>query len=347
MKDLKNNLAKMMMSSQQQQQAEDARSMRILLENIVRSSLKQEDIMEILSSMRRDDPAYVDMIRNQTEIRQAFKIVEDSLIALSKRQPVIENFILNEVEVVNRRMNEALSGMQDRKTPDVLQNQQHSMMSLNNLGLMLAEALKNLQESMGMSSPMQGDGSCSGDSPGGGNPVQNMRELQEALGEQMKGLMDGKGEGSDGGQPSMSEEIARMAAEQEAIRQQMQNYLNQLRSEGDGGTELQEILQEMDKLEEDLVNRRINQELLNRQEDIIVRLLESEKAEKERELDEQRESNEFKGDFLSNPSDFFEYKRLIEMQRDELRLAPVELQPFYRNRVNNYFLRTNETHENE
>ncbi len=98
----------------------------------------------------------------------------------------------------------------------------------------------------------------------------------------------------------------------------------------------------MDKLEEDLVNRRINQELMQRQEDLVVRLLESEKAEKERELDEQRQSNEFKGDFLSNPSAFFEYKRLVEKQRDELRLNPVELQPFFRNRVSAYFLRTNE-----
>lgn len=96
----------------------------------------------------------------------------------------------------------------------------------------------------------------------------------------------------------MSEEIARMAAEQEAIRQQMQNYLEELKSQGgDGGSALQEIIQDMDKLEEDLVNRRINQELMQRQEDLVVRLLESEKAEKERELDEQRQSNEFKGDF--------------------------------------------------
>ncbi len=345
MKKMKDNLAMMMMQSQQQQQAEDARSMRILLENIVRSSLKQEDILELLGTMRRDDPAYVDVIKDQTELRQSFKIVEDSLLALSKRQPMVENFILNEVDIITERMNAALSGMHDRQTSAVLQNQQFSMMSLNNLGLMLAEALKNLQDSMGMSSPMQGDGQCeSGNS--GGNSIQNMRELQEALGEQMNGLMDGEN-GSEGGKPGLSEEIARMAAEQEAIRQQLQNYLNELKAQGEGGSELQEILEDMDKLEEDLVNRRINQELLERQQDIVVRLLESERAEKERELDEQRESNEFKGENLSNPSDFFEYKRIIEMQRDELRLAPVELQPFYRNRVSNYFLRTNELIYNE
>lgn len=346
MKELKDSIAMMMMSSQQQQQAEDARSMRILLENIVRTSLLQEEIMNQLGNMRRDDPAYAEVIGEQTEIRQAFKVVEDSLRALSKRQPMIENFILDETEIVNRRMNEALNAMKDRQSAEALDGQQFSMMSLNNLGLMLAEALKNLQESMGMPSPMQGEGECSGSSPG--EQMQNMRELQEGLGQQMKDLMEKGQQGSEGGQPSMSEEIARMAAEQEAIRQQMQNYLEELKSQGgDGGSALQEIIQDMDKLEEELVNRRINQELVQRQEDLVVRLLEAENAEKERELDEQRQSNEFKGDFFSNPSAFFEYKRLIEKQRDELRLTPIELQPFFRNRVSAYFLRTNEIQADE
>jgi hypothetical protein len=346
MNELSQTIAMMMKRSQQQQQAEDAHSMRILLENIVRSSLLQEEIMDQLSGMRRDDPAYVEVIREQTQIRQSFKVVEDSLRALSKRQAMIENFILGETETVNRRMNEALNAMKDRKTAEALDGQQFSMMSLNNLGLMLAEALKNLQESMGMPSPMQGEGECSGSSPG--EQMQNMRELQEGLGQKMKDLMENGQQGPEGGQPSMSEEIARMAAEQEAIRQQMQNYLDELKSQGgDGGKALQEIIQDMDKLEEDLVNRRINQELMQRQEDLVLRLLESEKAEKERELDEQRQSNEFKGGFLSNPSAFFEYKRLIEKQRDELRLAPVELQPFFRNRVSAYFLRTNKTQTDE
>lgn len=349
MKDLSDQLAGMMMQSQRQQNAEDARTMRILLENIVRCSFMQEEVMATLGDLRRDDPAYVEIIRSQSQLRQAFRMVEDSLIALSKRQPMVQNFILDETETITRRMNEALEAMQDRKTQEALNGQQFSMMSLNNLGLMLAEALDNLEESMGMQSGMDGEESCSGSSQE--NSLQNMREMQEALAEQLKQMMEGMEEGMPQpgeGMQGMSEEIARMAAEQEAIRQQMQNYLDQLRREqGEGGSDLQEIMKEMDAFEEDLVNRRINQELMKRQEEIIVRLLESERAEEERELDEERESNEFKGEILSNPSEFLEYKRLIEIQRDELRLSPLELQPYFRNKANTYFLRTNQTSDNE
>ena len=52
----------------------------------------------------------------------------------------------------------------------------------------------------------------------------------------------------------------------------------------------------MEQTETDLVNKIINNETIKRQKEILTRFLESEKAEKERELDEKRESNEAKNE---------------------------------------------------
>ena len=41
----------------------------------------------------------------------------------------------------------------------------------------------------------------------------------------------------------------------------------------------------MDKVETDLVNKRLTNEMMKRQEQILSRLLEAEKAEREREFD--------------------------------------------------------------
>jgi hypothetical protein len=46
----------------------------------------------------------------------------------------------------------------------------------------------------------------------------------------------------------------------------------------------------MDKIETDLVNKRLTKEMLKRQQQILTRLLEHEKAEREREQDEQRQA---------------------------------------------------------
>ncbi|MBS4059583.1 MAG: hypothetical protein KG029_04235 [Bacteroidetes bacterium] len=339
MKDLKDKLNMMMQMSSQQQMAEDANALRFLLENVLRISLSQEDLMLNLTVMRRDDPAYVDIIKKQSIISESFRVVEDSLTALSKRQPMIQNFIFEEVNAVKNRVGEAQDFMKDRITGNAANSQQFSMMALNNLALMLSEALKNMQDSMGMPSPMQGEGQCK-DGQSSGEGLQNMRQMQEALGKQLKDAMEGKS--GNKGKSGMSEEIARMAAQQEAIRQQLKNMIDQMKSEGslgDGG--LNETLLEMEKFEEQLVNKQLNEQLLERQNDIVVRLLESEKAQKERDKEERRESNEFKGENLGNLGENIEYKRLLENQRDVLRVNPVDLHPYYKQKVNQYFIRSN------
>ncbi|MDP3443016.1 MAG: hypothetical protein Q8T08_09180 [Ignavibacteria bacterium] len=251
---------------------------------------------------------------------------------------MIENFIFEEVKAIKFRMTESMSFMKERVIASAGGSQQFAMLSLNNLALMLAESLKNMQDSMGMPSPGQGKGKGKGKSPG--KSLQNMRELQESLGNQLKDAMDGKS-GKDGGK-GMSEEVARMAAQQEAIRQQLKNMLDELKSEGvvgDGG--LNSVLQDMEKFEEDLVNKRLNQDILKQQNDIVVRLLESEKAQKERDKEERRESNEFKGENNGNLRENLEYNTLLKNQKEILRINPIDFNSFYKQKVNQYFIRYN------
>jgi len=93
----------------------------------------------------------------------------------------------------------------------------------------------------------------------------------------------------------------------------------------------------MEETEKELVNKQITNETMRRQQEILSRLLESEKAEREREQDEQRKSNEAKNQNLSNPGQFLEYKRLKEKELELLNTVPLSLTPYYKEKVNNYF----------
>jgi len=93
----------------------------------------------------------------------------------------------------------------------------------------------------------------------------------------------------------------------------------------------------MEQTEKDIVNKQISNETMKRQQDILTRLLESEKAEREREQDEKRKSNEAKNEILSNPERFLEYKRMKEKELELLNTVPPSLTPFYKEKVNNYF----------
>ena len=61
----------------------------------------------------------------------------------------------------------------------------------------------------------------------------------------------------------------------------------------------------------------------------------------ERELDEKRESNEVKNPKTSNPNEYLEYKKKKEQELELLKTIPPSLVPYYKNRVNDYFNRTN------
>lgn len=97
----------------------------------------------------------------------------------------------------------------------------------------------------------------------------------------------------------------------------------------------------MEKLEEDLVNKRITNQTMNRHRDIMSRMLKAEKAQQEREKDEKRKSNEFKGTQKNHSIDELKYEESIRKQQDFLRSNPIEYQPFFKEKINEYFLKNN------
>jgi pantothenate kinase len=119
----------------------------------------------------------------------------------------------------------------------------------------------------------------------------------------------------------------------------MQEYGQEMQKEGSGMEKsIKEMMQQMEQTETDLVNKRINIETLRRQQEILSRMLESEKAEQQRELDQKRESEESEDLFYNNPSKFFEYNKIKEKETELFRTIPPSLKPFYKSKVNAYFL---------
>lgn len=343
MKKMSNMLTMSLQMSGEEQMAEDAHATRILLENILRSSHQQEELLLKIGKTKANDPSMPENIRKQSELSDNFKIVEDSLRALANRQPMIQNFVFDELNNIKTYIDQTLASLQELMIPKTVSSQQYAMMAMNKLALMLAESLEQMQNSL--SSSGQGKPQDQPQKPGESEEqLSKMREMQEALGKQLEELrkqMEGQ-KGSEG-QQSTSEELARMAAEQEAIRQQMQGLSDQMKSDGTPDKNLQKILEDMEKLEESIVNKQINRQTVKRQQDILSRMLESEKAQRERKKEEKRESFEYKGENFGNKIDEIEYKRKIKQQDDLLRVVPIEYHPYYKEKINRYYFRKNAT----
>lgn len=351
MEELSEKLEEMQMQMESGVSVENLENLRAILENLVQLSFDQEDVMQSLKNTNRNDPKYVSLSQVQKKLKDDSKIIEDSLFALSKRVIQLESTINKEITAVNFNMEKAIKDLEERKTAVANSRQQLSMTSINNLALLLDEAVQSMQMQM---QAKKGKGKC--DKPGGKKPSSGgMKKMQQQLNKQMQSLKEamekgkkpggkkGEAPGKDGkkGKGGMSKELAQMAAKQaalrEAIEQMQQEQQKQGESNGKGGGNLKKIGELMEQTETDLVNKQITNQTLLRQQEILSRLLQSEKAEKEREKDEKREATEFKEEISQNQKSIFEYNTQKEKEIELLKTLPPTFNNFYKAKVTEYF----------
>ena len=340
--------------SNQQQQEEDMDALRNILESLMTLSFDQEDVMSRMGRISTADPAYRKYGRRQRRIIDDTKIVKDSLLSLAKRQPKIASFIDKELNLIETNHKASIEDIDDHRKKDLAKHQQLVMTSYNNLALLLNEALQSMQSQMQSQSP--GSGSCN--KPGGKGkpkPGQSMSsgDMKEMLKKQLEQMQKrpnpgGSKEGNQpGNKPGASgqnllglgnKEIAKMAAEQTAIRQRLEQMKNELNKEGQGlGNKLNPLIKELEDQEKDLINRNINKEMINRQRDIMTRLLESEKALMERGFEEKRESKSGKDENYGNKIRFDEYNKQKLKQIELLKSADPVYKKYYKDKANQYF----------
>lgn len=341
MEQLGEMLTQMKEDMEEEADVEDAEAIREILENLIRISFEQENLMGAIGKINRNDPKYLQHIEQQKNLRDDLANIEDSLTAISKRQEMIQPFISREISSINRNIDAAIDAMNDRNINVAKTNQQFIMTSVNNLALLLSESLKQMQQNISMKGSGKSKGGCP--KPGQGSPsAKSMRQLQQQLNQQIENMKAGMGKpdkSGKNGKGGMSEQLARMAAQQEGIRKQLQDMSDQMQENGSGvGKSVKEMLQKMEQTETDLVNKKISQETIRRQQEILTRLLESEKAEQQREMEQKRESTEARTQSYANPAKFFEFKKLNSKESELLRTVPPGLNPFYKTKANAYFI---------
>ena len=343
MKDMANQMYMAMNAQEQEQQEEDMGALRALLENIITLIFDQETLMGNFNSIDPKDPNYNKLGQTQRKLKDDAKMVEDSLFALSKRVPQVSAAVNREINLVNENMEKALVSIPDRRTPEVTSSQQYVMTSFNNLALMLDEALKQMQQQSANSKP--GSGSCNKPGGSGSKPKPSagqIKKMQEGLSKQLDEMKkQGKNQGKSGesGQ-QQSKQLAEMAAMQAAIRKAVEEKAAELNQDGSGnGNELKQIAKEMEQLQKDIVNNQVNEETTRRQRDIEIRLLKAEEAERTRDRDNERKSNEAQDYPVSNPMKYEEYMRKKQQETELLKTVPPTLKPYYKEKVNSYFIK--------
>jgi hypothetical protein len=209
MQQMSQSMMQEMQGGEMEQMDEDIAMLRQILDNLLAYSFGQEDVMKQFKGLKRGSPSFNKNLKIQQDLRLQFKHVDDSLFALSLRNPKIAEEVTKEVGNVQYNVDKAIETLAEANVPKGSSHQQFAVTSANKLADMLASTLNSMQ--MNMQMQMKGSGSGKGGMPmpgsggKGGMQLPDIIKKQEGLAEKMKNGMkkgdkpgDKPGEGQSG-----------------------------------------------------------------------------------------------------------------------------------------------------
>lgn len=365
MKEMSMKMTQSMESGEMEEMEEDVKMLRQILDNLLVFSFSQEDLMGQFKGLKRGSPTFNKNLKIQQDLKQQFKHVDDSLFAMSLRNPKIAEDITKEIGNVHYNIDKAIENLVEAQIPKGLSHQQYTISASNKLADFLSDILNNMQMSlsgMAQGKPKPGKGQ------GQGMQLPDIIQKQNGIGEKMKeGIKKGEkpGEGKKPGQgqkPSQGDKgksgkegksgngdsqggengqdgegdakaIMEIYKEQKQLREALQNELNKKGMGGNG----QGTLDQMKDIEKQLLNKGFKNEVFQKVLKVQQELLKLEKAIQEQGEEQKRQSQTNKKDFNSKsnalPNSLQEYINSIEI----LNRQSLPLRSNFNKKVQEYF----------
>ncbi|GGG38822.1 ATPase [Croceivirga lutea] len=176
---------------------EDAEMLRQILDNLVTFSFQQEELFDKVSASGFIENETSFVVRKQQDLRGLFEHVDDSLFALSLRQPDLSEFVNEQITEVYYNIDKSLDNITENQIFQGASYQQYVLNAANSLSEYLAKLLDNMQQSM-----MSGNGSGQGSQDGFQLPdiIKAQQQLKEKAGNaQGNGKKEDTGEGKQSG----------------------------------------------------------------------------------------------------------------------------------------------------
>ena len=331
------------METQQSAAKENMEHLRQLLKNLLVLSFEQEGVSEDASGLRAEASLLKGIVERQQKMQLASEHVIDSLYALAERVPEIDAKVRNEAREMINNMERGKSELQNDKLGKFGGHMKGAMKSSNELALLLDAILQQMMQDM--SNDMPGQQNCQ--KPGDGQPdISELLDEQKGMGEEMgqdeEGSQDGdgaeKGQDQQSGESGESGDDAKEQAEaarrlqmmqrQEQIRRNLSRIMEE-KGMGDQGKELEELMEEQER---DIILGKSRRELLERQREIEIRLLELESAMRKQDEDDQREAETAEEERIMprNPHEEYLRKKMEEIER--IQRSPFRFTPYYEER---------------
>ena len=353
MQQMSQQMAQQMSSSGGQQMSEDIDVLRQILDNLLLFSFDQETLMNRFKQSTTNPAGHAKHLVKQSNLREHFEHVEDSLFALSLRQPMISESINKEITEVFFNIDKSIDLLSENSFREAVAAQQFAITATNKLADMLSNSLDSLEMQMQMSSG-QGDGEQQlpdiimsqealskqmekqlekGKKSKGEQEGSKQKEGQETKGARGKDRQQGNSSQQDEDSEEDNGELFEIFKKQQELRNALQDLIDK-KGIGDMG---QKLLDSMENIEQNLINQGLTEISLQIMQDLKHQLLKLDKAVQQQGEDAKRISNTSKADRFQAPTPSTETIKQYFNTIEILNRQSLPLRQEFKQKVQEYF----------
>lgn len=372
MKQMSEKMQSSMSGSGGEQMQEDIEMLRQILDNLVLFSFDQESLMDQFKNIDVNHSKYASYLRKQSNLKEHFEHVDDSLFALSLRQPKLSEQVNKEITEVYYNIDKSLAELAESRLYQGVSNQQFTVTAANNLANFLSDVLDNMEENMSMSPGKGGEGDMQ--LP---DIIMSQEELNKMMEEGMKkgdkgepkegegkeegdgkkdgdkgekgdkgeqGKSEGQGKGENGNQSGGEGEgnnedsnglLYEIYQQQQQLRQALEERLSK-EGKGKAGNG-DALVRQMEDIELDLLNKGFTNQTLQKMMALKHQLLKLENATFQQGEQEKRESETNKNTFDNKDNNQIPTAKQYFKTTEILNRQALPLQQVYKKKVQEYF----------
>ena len=329
LQNMQQQLQNMQQNMQGSQMQINIAGLRRALSDVLQLSGDQETLRMALAELATDSPLLRDVAQQQVEIGENLSTVSDSLQNLARKIPQMSRAVQQHAGDALSEMTNSVEALTERIARQATGHQKSAMMHMNELALLLSDLLNQLSN--------QSSGS------GGGmsmqqmiQQMQNAAQQQQQLNQQIQDMLN-----QNQGQRlsrDMQERLRQMAAQQEALRSQMKQMSRNRDLRGKLMGDLNRIARQMEESIQEMQSGRTNRRTIERQRQILTRMLDATKSLQERGKERKREGQVFDDPINRNSPETISPSE----EQDQLRRALIEAlesgyAPDYEELIKRYF----------
>jgi hypothetical protein len=272
---IQNMLQNMKMEMMQQQKEHLARQMQKTMQDLLNASFEQEKLANKSEDLGAASAQITDLARDQARLLINTHQLIAQILEISNQTFLLPPAISQQMSSAFKNMENSIESLENRNLGRAASFQKKAMTNFNQVILSLQSSMDQLAQASSASGFQEYL-----------EMLQQIATLQGNLNQEGMALF----QKSQRGRLQLSEgDLARLAAQQDLIRRSLEELANEMGSRRDVLGRMNELGEEMNEIVKDLEAQRFDRKIIERQKQILSRMLDAQKSIREREYSRKRE----------------------------------------------------------